>query len=100
MSTSFHPQTDGKSECTNKMVTQLLCAAVDHSVEYTMNATTEATSKTPFELVLGFIPWISGGRAVPSNLLAVDDFASDHKAVVSDTRDVLFGSEGASGRTS
>ena len=101
MSTSFHPQTDGKSERANKMVTQLLRAVVDRSqhdwanrltaVEYAMNtAVSESTSKVPFELVLGFIPRITGGSGMALNLPAVDDFAMDCKAAVSDARDALM----------
>jgi len=101
MSTSFHPQTDGKSERANKTVTQLLRAVVNRSqqdwadrltaVEYAMNATVaESTSKIPFELVLGFTPRITGGSGAASNLPAVDDFASDRKAAVSDARDALI----------
>ena len=67
MSTSNHPQTDGRSEVTNKIVgTILKCYCEDSprdwatrlsEVEFAINsAPSSATSTSPFELVLGYLP--------------------------------------------
>ncbi|GAA6003566.1 hypothetical protein JCM5350_008186, partial [Sporobolomyces pararoseus] len=77
MSTSNHPQTDGRSEVTNKVVGSILkCMCEDaplewasrlSEVEFAINsAPSSATSLSPFEIVLGYLPspfptdsWIS-----------------------------------------
>jgi len=67
MSTSNHPQTDGRSEVTNKVVgTILKCYCEDaplewanrlSEVEFAINsAPSSATSVSPFEIVLGYLP--------------------------------------------
>ncbi|GEM08045.1 transposase [Rhodotorula toruloides] len=83
MSTAFHPETDGRSERTNKTVIQVLRQYVSRqqkdwvrflpTSEYTINAAENAsTGKTPFELVLGFTPSLSPRLSIPSNVLAVN----------------------------
>jgi len=70
LSTSFHPQTDGRSERTNKTALQVLRGWVDASqsgwrdklglTEYAINsAVNETTGTAPFKAVLGFMPRVS-----------------------------------------
>ncbi|GAA5921510.1 hypothetical protein JCM5296_007026, partial [Sporobolomyces johnsonii] len=67
MSTSAHPQTDGRAEATNKTVGQvlrILCEdtsdgwlAVIPSAEFAINSTpASSTSLPPFDVVHGFVP--------------------------------------------
>ena len=67
ISTAYHPQTDGQSECTNQCLEQYLRIFVNYHqqnwasllplVQYTLNAWPNATTKkAPFELILGHIP--------------------------------------------
>jgi len=67
ISLAFHPQTDGQSERTNqslKQYLQLFCGGQQKDwsswlplAQYTRNAWPNAsTNKTPFELILGYIP--------------------------------------------
>ncbi|GAA5830400.1 hypothetical protein JCM3770_006073, partial [Rhodotorula araucariae] len=67
MSTSFHPETDGRSERTNKTVVQILRQYVSREqrnwvaalslAEYAVNtAVNDSTGQAPFDLVLGFRP--------------------------------------------
>ncbi|GAA5985975.1 hypothetical protein JCM11641_004887, partial [Rhodosporidiobolus odoratus] len=80
MSSSSHPQTDGQSEVTNKLVGTVLRVLCDGSpddwaakvttVEFALNsAPAAATSLSPFEVVYGFLPsawpvdsWVSSGH--------------------------------------
>ena len=70
LSTAFHPETDGRSERTNKTVVQVLRQYVSRqqkdwtshlsTVELAINlAVNDSTGASPFELVLGFQPSIS-----------------------------------------
>ena len=70
MSTAFHPETDGRSERTNKTVIQVLRQYVSRqqkdwtthlsTVELAINlAVNDSTGSSPSELVLGFRPSIS-----------------------------------------
>ena len=67
ISTAYHPQTDGQSECTNQRLEQYLRIFIDYHqknwasllplAQYTLNAWPNATTKkAPFELILGHIP--------------------------------------------
>src|SRR6202012_2855544 len=67
ISTAYHPQTDGQSECTNQRLEQYLRIFIDYNqqnwasllplAQYTLNAWPNATTKkAPFELILGHIP--------------------------------------------
>jgi transposase InsO family protein len=67
MSTTDHPQTDGQTERTNRMVLQTLRMYVNHvgsdwaqhlaTVEFVINsAASRSTGKAPFEIVYGFLP--------------------------------------------
>ncbi|GAA5820578.1 hypothetical protein JCM3770_007164 [Rhodotorula araucariae] len=69
MSTSFHPETDGRSERTNKTVVQILRQYVSREqrnwvaalslAKYAVNtAVHDSTGQAPFNLVLGFRPVI------------------------------------------
>ncbi|GAA5985310.1 hypothetical protein JCM11641_005389 [Rhodosporidiobolus odoratus] len=85
MSSSAHPETDGRSEVTNKSVgttLRILCADSPDdwaskvtTVEFALNsAPAAATSLSPFEVVYGFLPsawpvdsWTSTGHAGADN---------------------------------
>ena len=67
ISTAYHPQTDGQSECTNQRLEQYLRIFIDYHqqnwasllplAQYTLNAWPNTTTKkAPFELILGHIP--------------------------------------------
>ena len=67
ISTAYHPQTDGQSECTNQQLEQYLRIFIDYHqqtwasllplTQYTLNSWPNATTKkAPFELILGHIP--------------------------------------------
>ncbi|GAA6003251.1 hypothetical protein JCM5350_002709, partial [Sporobolomyces pararoseus] len=67
LSSSAHPQTDGRSEVTNKLVGQMLRTVCEDSpedwgskltfVEFGINsASSTATGLSPFEIVYGFLP--------------------------------------------
>ena len=67
ISTAYHPQTDGQSECTNQRLEQYLRIFIDYHqqnwasllplAQYTLNAWPNATmKKAPFKLIMGHIP--------------------------------------------
>ncbi|GAA5879051.1 hypothetical protein JCM16303_001281 [Sporobolomyces ruberrimus] len=67
MSTAAHPETDGRSEVTNKIVGSMLRCYCEDSplewaerltdIEFAINsAPSSATSLSPFEIVFGFLP--------------------------------------------
>jgi len=67
MSTSFHPQTDGQTECANRSIGQILRSVVNPDqknwvnkidmVEFTINSSVSATTGySPFELNYGYAP--------------------------------------------
>ena len=69
ISTAYHPQTDGQSECTNQWLEQYLRIFIDYHqqnwasllplAQYTLNAWPNATTKkAPFELIMGHIPQV------------------------------------------
>ncbi len=73
ISTMYHPQTDGQSERTNQWLEQYLQifrngAQMDWSrwlplAQYTHNAWPSATTgKSPFELIMGHIPYVHVGK--------------------------------------
>ena len=75
LSTAFHPQTDGQTECQNSVLEQYLQSYVNYEqddwasllflTEFTYNASKHSTTqKTPFEMVYEYTP--------RSNLLTVD----------------------------
>ncbi|SGY57336.1 BQ5605_C006g04258 [Microbotryum silenes-dioicae] len=103
MSTLFHPETDGRSERTNKTAIQALQAVVNHqqndwvrhlgNIEFAINASVNAlTKKSPFEVVLGRSP-----RLLPTSLNRPDlpkvpaakDLIAERKAVLVEVRDAL-----------
>ncbi|GAA6058084.1 hypothetical protein NBRC10513_006570 [Rhodotorula toruloides] len=91
MSTAFHPETDGRSERTNKTVVPVLRQYVLRqqkdwvrflpTTEYAINAAENVlTGKTPFRFVLGFTPPpppSSPRLSTPSNLSAVNSLLDE-----------------------
>ncbi|GAA5978438.1 hypothetical protein JCM11641_007946 [Rhodosporidiobolus odoratus] len=101
MSTAFHPETDGRSERTNKTVVQMLRQQVARnqkdwvrhlsSTEYGINAAVnDSTGRTPFDLVLGFHPpLLPTPSSPPSSLPAVESILSGRSAIIGQARDTL-----------
>ena len=69
ISTAYHPQTDGASECTNQTLEQYLrifCGSQQNNwhawlplAQYTKNSWPSATmKKTPFDLLIGYTPQV------------------------------------------
>ena len=69
ISTAYHPQTDGQSECTNQQLEQYLHIFIDYHqqnwasllplAQYTLNVWPNTTTKkAPFELIMGHIPQV------------------------------------------
>ena len=84
MSTSYHPETDGSSEHTNKMVNQSICFFIDWNqkgwvkalpiLHFNMMSTiNKFTGFIPFQLRMGQTPWI------PPPLIPVDSSAPWHE---------------------
>jgi hypothetical protein len=91
MSTVFHPQTDGRSEKTNKTTVQVLRNLIARSqkhwvrhlpqTEFAINAAVnEATGVAPFKMVLGFVP-------------LVEDMLVERQAGITAARDELAASK-------
>ncbi|GEM07180.1 hypothetical protein Rt10032_c02g1197 [Rhodotorula toruloides] len=100
MSTAFHPETDGRSERTNKTVIQVLRHYVSRqqkdwmcflpTTEYVITAAENAsTGNTPFELVLGFTPSLSPRHSIPSNVPAVDSLLDERNMKIKEVREAL-----------
>ncbi|GAA5845583.1 hypothetical protein JCM11251_003669 [Rhodosporidiobolus azoricus] len=101
MSTSFHPETDGRSERTNKTVIQVLRQQVSRqqsdwvrflpSTEYGINAAVnDSTGFTPFDLVLGYTPTLlPSPSSPPSSLPAVEALLEERKSKISEARNAL-----------
>ncbi|GAA5908929.1 hypothetical protein JCM5296_006825, partial [Sporobolomyces johnsonii] len=101
MSTAFHPETDGRSERTNKTAIQVLRQYVTRqqkdwvshlsTVEFSMNAAVnDSTGRSPFEIVLGFTPSLFPSSSTsPSSLPAVEAIVDDRKIKLNDARDAL-----------
>ncbi|SGY38203.1 BQ5605_C003g01978 [Microbotryum silenes-dioicae] len=99
MSTSFHPETDGRSKRTNKTAIQALQAVVNKqqnnwvrhlvNIEFAINA---STNKLPFEVVLGCSPSLlptSLNRPDLPDVPAAKDLIAERKAVLVEVRDAL-----------
>ena len=88
ISTAYHPQTDGQSECTNQWLEQylwfwtnerqdnwaplLLLAKFAHN-----NWTHEGTRESPFWVMMGYNPhtdWIDRPSPIPQVTLQIDQF--------------------------
>ncbi|GAA5918690.1 hypothetical protein JCM5296_000410 [Sporobolomyces johnsonii] len=100
MSTVFHPETDGRSERSNKTAIQVLRQFVARhqkdwvsflaTTEYAMNtAVNDSTGKSPFELVLGHTPSILPTPSPPSSLPAVELVLADREDKIKDAREAL-----------
>ncbi|SCZ91567.1 BZ3500_MvSof-1268-A1-R1_Chr1-2g01494 [Microbotryum saponariae] len=102
LSSVFHPETDGRSEKTNKTAFQILCSLVNReqsnwvecltTCEYAINSSVNvSTGKTPFELVLGYTPTlaplapIEGDEELPS----VEELLTLHFQSCEEARDQL-----------
>jgi Chromo (CHRromatin Organisation MOdifier) domain len=88
MSTSYHPETDGSSERTNKTVIQCIRFAVEHDqLGWTkslpkirfdiMSTLNKSTSFTPFQLQFGRSPHILPPLLPQTELTPTDKFATD-----------------------
>ncbi|GAA5880784.1 hypothetical protein JCM8547_003958 [Rhodosporidiobolus lusitaniae] len=103
MSTSFHPETNGRSERTNKTAIQILRQHVSRqqkdwvrflpSTEFAINtAVNDSTGATPVELVLGYSPSLfhsSSTSSSSSTVPAADEVAEDRRAALNAARDAL-----------
>ncbi|GAA5879222.1 hypothetical protein JCM16303_003124 [Sporobolomyces ruberrimus] len=101
MSTVFHPETDGRSERTNKTVVQVLRSLVSRTqsdwsrhlatTEYATNsATNVSTGRTPFELVLGFNPRVSPPLdSSLSNVPATEQLIAERESMLAEAQDRL-----------
>ena len=78
MSSTYHPETDGSSECTNKTVNQLLRYYVDHEQKdwvgrlprvrfCIMNTVNASTGYSPFQLQQGFSSQLISPLAARAN---------------------------------
>ncbi|CEH19115.1 dna rna polymerases superfamily protein [Ceraceosorus bombacis] len=95
MSTAFHPQTDGQTECLNRVIKEMIRHYISYrqdnwsehlnTLEYAYNDSVQAsTGRTPFELDLGYHPASplrpigqANEQITPSS---VEDFAQDLQA--------------------
>ncbi|GAA5978447.1 hypothetical protein JCM11641_007948 [Rhodosporidiobolus odoratus] len=100
MSTAFHPETDGRSERTNKTAVQILRGMVSHRqtdwanhlalTEYSMNCAVNAsTGKAPFEMVLGFVPNVSPALGAREAVPSVEEVLSVREAGIKEAQDAL-----------
>ncbi|KAJ2974623.1 hypothetical protein NUW54_g11865 [Trametes sanguinea] len=101
MSTSFHPQTDGLSECTIRSVTQILRALVSPNqldwyeklpiAEFTINSAVSATTGfAPFELNYGYLPQSMSRIQTNSPYPGVKEFAEHAKANLEMAHDAIM----------
>ncbi|SGY45138.1 BQ5605_C001g00251 [Microbotryum silenes-dioicae] len=102
LSSAFHPETDGRSEKTNKTAFQILRALVNKEqsnwaeclavCEYAINSSLNvATGKTPFELVLGYTPSLAPLARVDGDddLPSVEELLALRFQACEDARDQL-----------
>src|SRR6202453_3966501 len=86
MSTTFHSETDGASECAIRSVNQVLRALIDVSqdnwrsklpaIEFTMNSSmSNSTSYAPFEINYGWMPTMINGLTQDTKFKGVKCFA-------------------------
>ncbi|GAA5882917.1 hypothetical protein JCM3774_000947 [Rhodotorula dairenensis] len=99
-STSFHPETDGRSERTNKTIVQVLRNYVSRQqtdwsrflplAEFAVNsAVNDSTGRTPFEVVLGYTPSIFPSDLAPTTVAAVEDLTEERKDKIEEIRNAL-----------
>ncbi|GAA5981406.1 hypothetical protein JCM10908_004099 [Rhodotorula pacifica] len=100
MSTSFHPETDGRSKRSNKTIVQVLRNYVSRQqtdwhiylplAEYAVNsAVNDSTRKTPFEVVLGYTPSLLPSSTIATDVAAVEDLVEERKVKIQEARDAL-----------
>lgn len=101
MSTAFHPETDGRSERTNKTAIQVLRQYISRqqkdwtthlsAAEYAMNMVkNDSTGVSPFELVLGFQPSVlPPPSSTPSPVPAVEWTLAAREGRIREARDAL-----------
>lgn len=101
MTTAFHPQADGRSERTNRMVRQILRTFTSKrqgkwleslpTVEYAINsAINVATGKAPLELILGRTPRLFTGVTDEAPLPSLDKWVALRRDTWDSTRDALW----------
>src|SRR6266852_6149290 len=91
MSTSFHPQTDGHTECANRSVGQILRSIISPDqwdwvlklplVEFALNSTlSSSTGFAPFELNYSYKPQITPFEAKDTMYPSIKEFAQRARA--------------------
>ena len=98
-STSFHPQTDGQSEVTNRTILDLLKSYVNENqrkwerylplVEFSYNNTKNTTTnKTPFEIVYRNSPHTPILKT-NDKVFATDEFIDDYDTAMAKVKDAI-----------
>ncbi|KAK4702014.1 hypothetical protein P7C70_g4211, partial [Phenoliferia sp. Uapishka_3] len=101
MSSAFHPETDGRSEITNKTAIQILRMWVARNqkdwfsrlgdCEFALNAMENvSTGKSPFSLVLGYTPTLTPtSPALASEPASIEEILEERTAGISEAQDSL-----------
>jgi hypothetical protein len=101
MSTAYHPQTDGQTECTNRTILQTLRYYVNRNgsnwakfittVEFAINsAVSSSTGKAPFEVVYGYLPRILPPAIYDDSTPAAMDFVEARMLHHLETQDAII----------
>ena len=103
MSSAYHPQTDGATECTNRMITQMLrqCFGPNQkdwaskllAIQFTINsARSESTGYAPFFLNNGrMLRAMAWNSASPTKYSSMREFAQKKKLALIMAHDSIIG---------